>query len=78
MVYTPAGTEGSTIVQLKTHPKYFDIFKNCDYIVVDNVECKISRPPILRGLGNQSVLIITAFTTEKPKVDTDELIKDYT
>jgi hypothetical protein len=78
MVYTPAGTEGSTIVQLKTDPKYFDIFKNCDYIVVDNVECKISRPPILRGLGNQSVLIITAFTTEKPKVDTDELIKDYT
>jgi len=63
MVYTPAGT---------------DIFKNCDYIVVDNVECKISRPPILRGLGNQSVLIIIAFTTEKPKVDTDELIKDYT
>jgi hypothetical protein len=78
MIYTPAGTEGSTIVQLKTHPKYFDLFKNCDYIVVDNVPCKISRPPILRGLGNQSVLIITAFTTEKPKVDTEELIKEYT
>ncbi len=78
MVYTPAGTEGSTIVQLKAHPKYFDLFKNCDYIVVDNVPCKISRPPLLRGLGNQSLLIVIAFTTEKPKVDTEELIKDYT
>lgn len=77
MVYTPAGTEGSSIVQLKTNPKYFDIFKNCDYIVVDGLDCKISRPPILRGLGNQAVLIITAFTTEKPKVASTELIKDY-
>ena len=78
MVYTPAGTEGSTIVQLKAHPKYFDTFKDCDYLVVDGVDCKVSRPPILRGLGNQSVLIITAFTTEKPKVSTDEIVKEYT
>jgi hypothetical protein len=77
IVYTPAGAEGSTIVMLKTHPKYFDLFKNADKLFVDGIECKISRPPILRGLGNQSVLIITAFTTEKPKVDSDEIIKDY-
>ena len=78
MTYTPAGAEGSTIVQLKTDPKYIDLFKNADKVLVDGVECKISRPPLLRGLGNQSVLIITAFTTEKPKIDTDEIIKDYT
>jgi hypothetical protein len=77
MVYTIAGSEGSTIVALKTDPKHFDTFKNCDKIVVDGVECKLSRPPLLRGLGNQSVLNIMAFTTEKPKVDTDEIIKDY-
>lgn len=77
MVYTPAGTEGSTIVELKTNPKYFDLFKNCDYIVVDGVNCKISRPPILRGLGVQAVLIIIAFTTDKPSVDSDEVIKEY-
>jgi len=77
MVYTPAGTEGSTVVQLKTDPKYFDIFKNCDYLVVDSINCKISRPPILRGLGVQAVLIVTAFTTDKPKIDSDEIIKDY-
>ncbi len=75
--FTPAGTEGSTIVQLKTGPKYFDLFKNCAKIIVDGVDCKLSRPPLLRGLGNQALLIITAFTTDKSKIDTTEIIKDY-
>lgn len=76
--YTPAGSEGSTSILLKTDPKYFDTFKNCSKIIVDGTECRLSRPPLLRGLGNDSVLTIMAFTTEKPKVDTDEIIKDYT
>ena len=78
LTYTPAGTEGSTVVQLKTEPKYFDLFKNCTKIIVDGVECKLSKPPLLRGLGNQALLIITAFTTDKPKIDSSEIIKDYT
>ncbi len=78
MTFTPAGTEGSTIVQLKTDPKNLDLFKNSSRIVVDGVECKLSRPPIIRGLGNQTTMVVTAFTTEKPKIDTDEIIKDYT
>lgn len=78
LVYTPAGTEGSTVVQLKTDPKHHNTFKNCDYLVVDGINCKISRPPILRGLGIQAVLVITAFTTDKPKIDSNEIIKDYT
>jgi hypothetical protein len=77
ITYTAAGTEGSTIVELKTDPKNYDLFKNSSRIVVDGVECKLSRPPILRGLGTQAVLLITAFTTEKPKIDSGELIKDY-
>jgi hypothetical protein len=77
-VYTPAGTEGSTVVQLKTDPKHYELFKNCSRIIVDGVECKLSKPPILRGLGNQSVLIISAFTTDKPKLDSGEIIKEYT
>jgi len=32
----------------------------------------------LRGLGTQAVLIITAFTTLKPSIDSNEIIKDYT
>lgn len=77
ITYTPAGTEGSTIVQLKTDPKNYDLFKNSKKIVVDGIECKMSKPPILRGLGVQAVLIVTAFTTEKPKIDSGEIIKDY-
>jgi len=75
--YTPAGTEGSTLAQLKTDPKYFELFKNCLKMEVDGVVCKLSKPPILRGLGNQSVLIITAFTTDKPAIDSTEKIKEY-
>ncbi len=78
LTFTPAGIEGSTIVQLKTDPKNLDLFKNSSKIIVDGVECKLSRPPIVRGLGNQTTMVITAFTTEKPKVDSDEIIKDYT
>jgi hypothetical protein len=77
LTYTPAGVEGSTLCQLKTHPKYYDNFKNSTRIIVDGIECKLSTPPILVGLGNQALLIVTVFTTEKPKIDSDEIIKDY-
>lgn len=73
----PAGTEGSLIVQLKTDPKYFDMFKNCSKIVVDGFECQLSQPPILRGLGNESLLIVLAFTTQKSRIDSNEIIKEY-
>jgi hypothetical protein len=78
VTYTAAGTEGSTIVELKGDPKDYDLFKNSSRIIVDGVECKLSKPPILRGLGTQAVLVITAFTTEKPKIDSGEIVKDYT
>ena len=77
IIYTPAGTEGSTVVQLKAHPKYFDLFRNCYRLEVDGISCKMSRPPVFRGLGTQSVLIISAFTTDKPSIDNNEIIKDY-
>lgn len=75
--YTPAGTEGATVVQLKTDPKYLELFRNCSSIVVDGIECKINTPPISRGLGDQDLLIISAFTTDKLKVNSGEIIKEY-
>lgn len=78
MTFTPAGSEGSSLVILKTKPQYYDLFKNSSYLIIDDIDCKISKAPILRGLGNQSVLIITAFTTDKPKIDSGEVIKEYT
>ena len=77
LTYTPAGIEGATLVQLKTDPKYYDLFINCVEIVIDGMECKLSKPPILRGLGNKSVLVIVAFTAEKLKTDNDEIRKGY-
>lgn len=77
LTFTSAGIEGSTLVELKTDLKWSNTFKNCTKLVVDGVECKLSRPPLSRGLGDQALLIITAFTTEKPSVDSDEIIKDY-
>ena len=78
MTYTPAGSEGSTVIILKTDPQYYDLFKNSSYLEIDGVECKMSKAPILRGLGTQSVLVISAFTTDKPKTDSGEIIKEYT
>ena len=77
LTFTPAGNEGSTIVELKTDPKYHDLFKNCSKVVVDGISCLLSSPPILRGLGNKSVLVITAFTTDKTSIDHDEILKNY-
>jgi len=77
ITHTPAGTEGSTVVRLKCDPKYYDEFKNCSKLEVDGVECRVSRPPTLRGLGTQALLIVFAFTTEKPQIDSGEIIKDY-
>ena len=76
-VYTPAGTEGATMVQLKTDPKYLNLFINCSSIVVDGIECKMDKPPISRGIGDQAILVISAFTTQKPKVNSGEIIKEY-
>lgn len=77
LTYTAAGVEGSTIVELKVDPKYYDTFKNCSSLRIDGIECKLSTIPVMRGLGNKSLMIITAFTTEKPSIDRDEKIKDY-
>jgi hypothetical protein len=77
ITYSPAGFEGASVVQLKTDPKHFELFKNCSSIVVDGIECKMERSPISRGLGDQDILVIFAFTTEKPKVNSGEIIKEY-
>jgi hypothetical protein len=76
-IFTPAGMEGATIVQLKTDPRHNDLFKDSLTVVIDDVECRIAKPPEIRGLGNQSILVVTAFTANKPKKGSNELLKDY-
>ena len=74
---TPAGTEGSIVLQLKTDPKYESIFEESVKIVVDGVECVVEKPLVNRGLGNSTVLIINAFTNDKPNKTHTTLTKDY-
>lgn len=75
--YTPAGTESASLIELKTDPVYYDLFKNCSKVVVDGNTCKLAKPPIIRGLGNQSVLVVTVFTSDKTDIDRSELLKEY-
>ena len=77
-VSTAAGSVGSTIAELKTLPKHFDLLKDCLKIIVDGIECKIIAIPILRGLGGQSLAVVTVYTTDKFEGGTpSEIIKNY-
>lgn len=60
--YTPAGKTDPIWVKLKTDPKYFDLFKDAERVVIDGIECEIANYPSIRGMGNSSTLIVTAFT----------------
>jgi hypothetical protein len=77
MEYTIAGYEGSTTVELKTEPEYLNLFKTAKDFVVDGVECKLLKPPYIRGLGNHAVLVVYVFTSDKPNKNSGEDIKDY-
>lgn len=76
-VQTPAGKEGATEVVLKTYPMYIDLIKNCDKIKVDGIECELSDPPLVRGPGEDSVLVITAYATKVSKKGKSNVIKKY-
>ena len=77
IIQTPAGREGSTEVLIKTDVKYYELFKNCKKIVVDGIDCVLSDPPYKKGLGNESTLLITAYTSEKLTTGKSEVGKGY-
>lgn len=75
--YSVVGVESATLVQLKTDPKHFDLFQDCERMVVDGVDCLPARPPILRGIGNQTILVAVGYTNIKNNPDSGEIVKDY-
>lgn len=77
MIQTPAGKEGATEVLLKSDPKYYDLFKNCSKIKVDNISCELSNPPLIRGPGNDVILVIIAYTSEVMKKGKSNIVKGY-
>ncbi len=76
-IYTQAGKSFSSFVVLKTDPKYFDLFLHCTSLEVDGVPCKVESPPAMRGLGNQTVLLIRAVADTKLSKNSTEKLKDY-
>ena len=75
LTFSEAGVEGATSVEVKTDVCYLDLIKDEKYVVLDGVRCKLSNPPIIRGVGGKSVLIASFFTTNKLKKGSGEYIE---
>jgi len=72
--FTEAGYEGATKVQIKTDPCYLDIIKASHHVDIDGVTCILSNPPIIRGIGNKTVLVVEFFTADKMNIDSGEYV----
>jgi len=74
LTFGEPGWEGATRVEVKTDPCNLEIIKESVYVVIDGIQCKISSPPIIRGIGDKHLLIAHFFTADKPKKDSGEYI----
>lgn len=72
LTFTEAGFEGATRVEIKTDPCNLELIKNSKYVVIDGLKCRLSNPPIIRGIGSKDILIAQFFTTDKPKKNSGE------
>jgi len=72
--FNEAGWTGATRVQIKTDPCHLELIRGCKKAILDGIECHLSDPPILRGLGNQAILVANFFTEDKPKAGSGESI----
>jgi len=74
LTFTEAGYEGATKVEIKTDPCNLSIIRASKYVLIDGIKCKLSEPPLLRGIGEKHLLIARFFTVDKPKIDSGEFI----
>ena len=74
LAFTEAGTGGATRVEVKMDIIYLDLIKSCKHVVIDGIICKLANPPIIRGLGNKSVLVGEFFTDAKSKISSGEYL----
>ena len=63
--FLTGGYISGSIARLKTAPCYKTDFDQADFIIVDGYQCKLARPPLLRGLGSKTVLVIYVTTEDK-------------
>ena len=74
LTFTQAGFEGATRVEIKTDPCNLELIKNAKHVLIDGLKCKLSNPPIIRGLGEKDILVAQFFTTDKPKKNSGEYL----
>jgi len=74
LTFSPAGMEGATTVELKTDICHLDVIKQAKYVSIDGIRCKLSHPPIVRGVGGKAVLIVSFVTMDKPRISSSEEI----
>ena len=74
LTFGEAGMEGVTSVELKTDVCYLDLIKEAKCVSIDGVRCKLSNPPIIRGVGGKSVLIASFITMDKPRKGSGEYV----
>ena len=73
LVFNDYGMEGREIVRLKTDVCHLNLFKSCDYVMVDGVKCTLYNPPVVRGLGGKHILVVYVHGADK--VEDNEKIK---
>jgi len=74
LTFSESGVEGATSVEIKTDICYLDLIKQAKWVVMDGIRCKLSNPPIIRGVGGKSVLIASFLTTDKPRSGSGEYV----
>ena len=67
LVFNDYGLEGRAVARLKTDICHLNLFKSCDYIIVEGIECTLYNPPVLRGLGGKHVLVVYVCSVNKFK-----------
>lgn len=73
LVFNDYGEQGIGIARLKTDICHLNLFKSCDYVMVDSVKCTLYNPPVVRGLGGKHILILYVHASDK--TNDDETIK---
>lgn len=77
LINDTVGVSGNLVVELKADPKYLTLFRDCVSLRVDNIECKLAKPPMIRGMGESSLLVLLAFAIDNIAPPIDDSIKEY-
>jgi len=65
LVFNDYGLEGRAVARLKTDICYLNLFKACDYVIVEGVKSTVYNPPVVRGLGGKHILVVYVCSVNK-------------